>query len=502
MTPSTPPTISTLGELRKSGYQPRSIQDELRENLMAKIAGGDPLFPGVLGYEETVIPQMERAVLAGHSMNLLGLRGQAKTRMARGLTDLLDEWVPVVPGSVLNEDPLMPILASTAAQLTEQGDKSPIGWLHKSDRYVEKLATPDVSVADLIGDVDPIKAANLKLDYSDERVIAYGLIPRSHRCIFVINELPDLQPRIQVALFNILQERDIQIRGFRMRLGLELQFVFTANPEDYTSRGAIITPLKDRIQSQILTHYPDSLDISGQITAQEAHVRPEQRERVTILPLVADLLERVAFAARDSEYIDENSGVSARLTITAYEHLVAGAELRALRTGDSQTFSRIMDLLSILPAVTGKVELVYEGEREGPEKVALHLIGKAIRTRFPETFPDPELVRRKKMDDVYAPIVAHFAEEGLDLLRSDTDLAYTEKLAGVPGLADLVNRYVPDLEREALIVMMEFVLHGLAEHNLIGKSVVDGEVSFSDLMSGLFGGNNADDDEAGDNGFR
>jgi magnesium chelatase subunit I len=491
------PAARTLGELRASGYAPRPIHDELRENLIARIADGTPLFQGVLGYEDTVIPQVERAVLAGHSMNLLGLRGQAKTRMARGLVDLLDEWVPVVPGSVLNEDPLAPVLSSTKQAIAAEGDAMPIGWLHRSDRYVEKLATPDVSVADLIGDVDPIKAANLKLDYSDERVIAYGLIPRSHRCIFVINELPDLQPRIQVALFNILQERDIQIRGFRMRLGLDLQFVFTANPEDYTSRGAIITPLKDRIQSQILTHYPTSLETAGAITAQEAQVRPEQRERVAIDPLVADLLERVAFAARDSEYIDENSGVSARLTITAYEHLVAGAELRILRSGEPSTVTRVMDLLSILPAVTGKVELVYEGEREGPEQVALHLIGKAIRGRFPETFPDPELVRRKKMADVYAPIVGHFATEGLDLLRSDSDEVYTEKLASVPGLADLVNRYVPGLERRALVTMMEFVLHGLAEHNLIGKSVVDGEVSFSDLMSGLFSEGEEDED-----GFR
>lgn len=479
------PTIETLGELRKSGYQPEGIHAELRRNLMARMAAGEPLFTGVLGYEDTVIPQVERAVLAGHSMNLLGLRGQAKTRMARGLVELLDEWVPVVPGSVLNEDPMAPILASTKAALQ---DDSPIEWMHRSERYVEKLATPDVSVADLIGDVDPIKAANLRLDYSDERVISYGLVPRSHRCIFVINELPDLQPRIQVALFNILQERDIQIRGFRMRLDLDLQFVFTANPEDYTSRGAIITPLKDRIQSQILTHYPTSLEISGAITRQEARVLPAQSERVTVSPLVAELLERVAFEARDSEYIDEKSGVSARLTITAFEHLVAGAEWRSLKSGGAKTFTRILDLLSIIPAVTGKVELVYEGEQEGPEGVALHLLSRAIRSKFPEVFPDPDLVRRKKMEDVYSLTVRHFASEGLDLLRSDTDEEYTEKLAAVPGLADLVNRYVPGLEREELLVWMEFVLHGLAEHNLIGKSVVDGEVSFSDLMSGLFGG--------------
>ena len=251
-----PPQIDTLGALRASGYLPRSVREELRANLVRRLASKTPIFTGIIGYEETVIPQIERAVLAGHSMNLLGLRGQAKTRMARGLVELLDEWVPVVPGSELNEDPMAPLRATTRSMLAEQGDAAPVAWMHRSERYVEKLATPDVGVADLIGDVDPIKAANWKLDYSDERVIAYGLVPRSHRCIFVINELPDLQPRIQVALFNILQEGDVQIRGFRMRLALDLQFVFTANPEDYTQRGAIITPLKDRIQSQILTHYP------------------------------------------------------------------------------------------------------------------------------------------------------------------------------------------------------------------------------------------------------
>lgn len=483
------PNIQTLRELRESGYTPKPIREELRANLIAMLDRREPLFPEVVGYGDTVIPQVQRAVLAGHSMNLLGLRGQAKTRMARGLVDLLDEWVPVVPGSVLNEDPMAPLLRSTAEQLH---DDHPVGWMHRSERYVEKLATPDVSVADLIGDVDPIKAANLGLDYSDERVIAYGLIPRSHRCIFAINELPDLQPRIQVALFNILQEGDIQIRGFQMRLALDLQFVFTANPEDYTSRGAIITPLKDRIQSQILTHYPRSIEDSLAITAQEARLTAEQHRRVVVSPMVAELVERVAVAARESEYIDAGSGVSARLSITAYELLVAAAELRSHLTGDAPTTTRITDLLGIIPAITGKVELVYEGEQEGPEGVAVHLMNQAFRALFAERFPDPELVRRGKMEDVYAEVVAHFNDDGLELLRMDSDAEHAAKLNAVAGLSALVDRYLPTDDAEARRGAMEFALHGMAAHNLLGKDVIDGEVSFSDLMGNLF---SADDED-------
>ncbi len=276
------PDIQTLGALRASGYNPRSISAEIRANLIDRLQSGAPLFEGIVGYDDTVLPDVQRALLAGHSMNLLGLRGQAKTRIARGLTDLLEEWVPVLPGAPLPEDPLAPITEQGRTLVEAGGDDTPIAWMHRSERYVEKLATPDVSVADLIGDIDPIKAANEGLDYSDPKALHYGLIPRSHRCIFAINELPDLQPRIQVALFNILQEGDIQIRGFQMRLDLDIQFVFTANPEDYTNRGAIITPLKDRIQSQILTHYPASLEDAVSITDQEATWQPGQSERVTV----------------------------------------------------------------------------------------------------------------------------------------------------------------------------------------------------------------------------
>jgi magnesium chelatase subunit I len=296
---------ATLGELKAGGYQARSLKEELRANLVTRLKNKDHLFDGIIGFDDTVLPDIQRAVLSRHNILLLGLRGQAKTRIARLLVHLLDEYVPVVAGSELNDDPLHPISRYAHDLIAEHGDATPITWLHRSERYVEKLATPDVSVADLIGDVDPIKAAALKLPYSDERVIHFGLVPRSHRSIFVINELPDLQARIQVSLFNILQEGDIQIRGFKLRLPLDIQFVFTANPEDYTNRGSIITPLKDRIESQILTHYPKTIDIARRITQQEAQLAPEQREAVAVPDLLAVLLERIAFTARESELVDD-----------------------------------------------------------------------------------------------------------------------------------------------------------------------------------------------------
>ncbi len=324
------PDISTLGQLKQSGWQSRSVKQELRDNLVQRLREGKPVFEGIHGYEDTVLPALERAILAGHSINLLGLRGQAKTRMARGLVQLLDEWMPVVAGSELHDDPLRPITRQARDLLAERGDDTPIAWVHRDERYTEKLATPDVTVADLIGDSDPIKAANLKLDYSDERVIHFGLVPRSHRGIFVINELPDLQPRIQVALFNILQEGDVQIRGFKLRLPLDIQFVFTANPEDYTNRGAIITPLKDRIQSQVLTHYPRTIELGMRITEQELRSPEEQRTRVRVPDLLRVRVERIAVEARESEYVDQKSGVSARLTISALESVISAAERRAV----------------------------------------------------------------------------------------------------------------------------------------------------------------------------
>lgn len=484
-----------LGALRASGYRPRAVKDELRENLMQAIRDGRQLFPGILGYEDTVLPEMQTAILARHNILLLGLRGQAKTRIARQMTELLDEWTPVVEGSELNDDPLAPVSRHARDLIAERGEETPVGWLHRSDRYVEKLATPDVSVADLIGDVDPIKAATLKLPYSDERVIHYGLAPRANRCIFVLNELPDLQPRIQVALFNLLQERDLQIRGFKMRLPVDVSFVFTANPEDYTNRGSIVTPLKDRIESQILTHYPKQLEIGMQITKQEAELAPVQQERVRCPELLAELIERIAFAARESEYVDPKSGVSARLTIAAYECAVAAAELRLLRTGEKSTHIRIVDLFAAVPAITGKIELVYEGEQEGPYQVALSLIGKAVKSAFVQNFPDPEKAKRGKKANPYETVVEWFNGGGtIDLLRGATDQEYRKALESVAGLNDLVKFYAKGTDANDKHLYMEFILNGLAEFSQISRQRLVRGFAFKDMLGSLFSGG-ADDDE-------
>jgi magnesium chelatase subunit I len=341
--------IKTLGALKESGYTSKSIKDELRENLISKIMNKETVFKGVYGYENTVIPELERAILSKHNINLLGLRGQAKTRLARLMIGLLDEYIPVVEGSEINDDPFNPISRFAKEMIEEKGNDTPIFWLHRNDRFAEKLATPDVTVADIIGDIDPIKAANLKLSYADDRVIHYGMIPRANRCIFVINELPDLQARIQVALFNILQEGDIQIRGFKLRLLLDMQFLFTANPEDYTNRGSIVTPLKDRIGSQILTHYPEDIETAKMITQQEATQTVAQKEFIQVPELAKDLLEQIVFEARESEYIDAKSGVSARLSITAFENLLSTAERRSLISGDDKTMIRLSDFDGIIP---------------------------------------------------------------------------------------------------------------------------------------------------------
>jgi magnesium chelatase subunit I len=478
--------IKTLGDLVKSGYKSKTIKDELRANLIHHLENRINAFPGIIGYEETVMPDVQRAILSGHSINLLGLRGQAKTRIARSMTNLLDEWIPIVAGSELNDDPLHPVSRFAIDLIAEKGNATPIAWLHRNDRYVEKLATPDVTIADLIGDVDPIKAANLKLSYSDERVIHFGLVPRSNRCIFVINELPDLQPRIQVSLFNILQEGDIQIRGFQLRLDLDIQFVFTANPEDYTNRGSIVTPLKDRIQSQITTHYPKSIEISQEITMQEAKIKPEQLKRVKVPAMIAELVEMIAFEARESEYIDQKSGVSARLTISAYENLVSAAERRAILNGEKTTLARVGDLVGIIPAITGKVELVYEGEQEGPQFVAHRLLGQSIRKKLPQIFPNPETFKRKKIDSPYSPIITWFGSHELELMNDLSSKEYASLLYQVPTLSELVKKYCPGLDESHHLMMMEFVLHGLAEYSLIGKSILDSSVSFADVMNQIF----------------
>lgn len=479
--------IRTLGQLKATGYQSKSIKQELRDNLIKRLKNKEQVFEGIWGYEETVVPDMERAILAGHDINLLGLRGQAKTRLARLMINLLDEYIPFIEGSDLNDDPFNPISRYGRDKIAESGDNTPIAWLHRNDRYTEKLATPDVSISDLVGDVDPIKAASLKLPYSDERVIHFGLIPRSHRCIFVINELPDLQARIQVALFNILQEGDIQIRGFKLRLPLEIQFVFTANPEDYTNRGSIVTPLKDRIGSQITTHYPKTIEIGKKITQQEAHLNEDQKKMVSFNEITRDLIEQISFEARKSEYVDAKSGVSARLTISAFENLIATAERRSIINTEKITNVRVSDFIGVVSAITGKVELVYEGEQEGPGIVAQNLIGKAIRTQFVNYFPDPEKFRKQKDKNPYKKITDWFGEGNtIDLLHDMSNSDFEKVLKNVPGLSDLVNEYHKGQDQSIKLFFMEFALHGLAEYSLISKHGLTSGHQFKDLLSSMF----------------
>ena len=504
------PNIATIGQLKASGYQPRSIKQEVRENLIRKIRNREEAFPGILGYEDTVIPDTERALLSRHNILFLGLRGQAKTRMARQMVDLLDEYIPIVAGSDINDDPFHPISKYARDLIHEKGDDTPIEWVHRSQRYGEKLATPDVSVADLIGDIDPIKAANLKLSFADERVLHYGIIPRSNRCIFVINELPDLQARIQVALFNILQEGDIQIRGFKLRLPLDILFVFTANPEDYTNRGSIVTPLKDRIESQILTHYPKSIETALAITEQEAAILPEQQQRIAVSDLVKRLIEQISFEARSSEFVDKKSGVSARLTISAMENAYSTAERRAILHDEKNTQVWISDMVGIIPSITGKIELVYEGEQEGPYQVAVNLMEKAIRSLFVQYFPNPEALKKRRNtgkasqqpreeENPYRAVIAWFdAGNKIDLLVDATDREKINQLYQVDGLHALVQKYFQRSSESEMALLMEFVLHGLASFSLISKRLLEGRVEFKDLMGSMLNlgsGSLADDED-------
>lgn len=486
--------IKTLGALKDSGYRSRSIKEELRENLIRKLSNKEKVFEGVIGFEDTVLPDIERAILSRHNILLLGLRGQAKTRIARLLVHLLDEYMPIVAGSELNDDPLQPISRVAKDLIAKHGDDTPIEWVHRSERYVEKLATPDVSVADLIGDVDPIKAATLKLPYSDERVIHFGLVPRSHRSIFVINELPDLQARIQVSLFNILQEGDIQIRGFKLRLPLDIQFLFTANPEDYTNRGSIITPLKDRIESQILTHYPKTIEIAQQITRQESKIAEEQESTIEVPDLMSILLEMISFEARQSEYIDEKSGVSARLSISAFENLMSTAERRMLINTEKKTKLRITDFWGVIPAITGKVELVYEGEQEGPYNVALNLLNSAVKKAFLNHFPNPDKLEKGRQRDPYGTIRAWFSGGNtVDLLNDASDKAFHKALDEVAGLRKLVESTLNVKGKEAY-TFMELALHGLAEFDVINKDMLESKLSFRDLLADMLNDDLFDDE--------
>lgn len=501
--------IKTLGELKKSGYRTKSVKDEIRENLVKKLESKENTFSGIVGYEDSVIPDVERALLSRHNILFLGLRGQAKTRMARQMTELLNEYIPIVAGSEINDDPLRPISKYANDLIEEKGDQTPIEWVHRTKRYGEKLATPDVSVADLIGDIDPIKAANLKLSFADERVIHYGIIPRSNRGIFVINEIPDLQARIQVSLFNILEEGDIQIRGFKLRLPLDILFVFTANPEDYTNRGSIVTPLKDRIESQILTHYPKSIETALEITEQEANVLEEQKVRVKLSDLVKRLIEQVSFEARGSEFVDKKSGVSARLSIAAYENAVSAAERRAIINKEKETQVWISDLSGIVPSITGKIELVYEGEQEGPYQVALNLMDKAMRTQFAQYFPNPDQMKKRKgkegqaqPENPYRAITSWFDKGNtLNLFFNTKDAEKMQQLYKVDGLHAFVKKYFKHTNEKEAALLMEFVLHGLAAYSLISKKVVEGKIEFKDLMGSMLNigtGSSYGDDEYDD----
>lgn len=481
--------INTLGQLKKAGWKSKSIKDELRDNLRDNIKNGVDSFTGIHGYENTVIPELERAILSRHNINLLGLRGQAKTRLARLMTGLLDEYIPYVTDSEIHDDPLAPLSRTARELIEEHGDKTPISWLHRDDRFFEKLATPDVTVTDLIGDIDPIKAANLKLSYADDRVIHYGMIPRANRCIFVINELPDLQARIQVALFNILQEGDIQIRGFKLRLSLDMQFIFTANPEDYTNRGSIVTPLKDRIGSQILTHYPETIEIAKTITQQEARNDERTENAVAVPELAKDLLEQISFCARESEYVDEKSGVSARMSITAYENLLSTAERRALMNGDDTTTLRFSDFTGVIPAITGKIELVYEGEQEGAAFVANELIGDATKKLFPQYFPEIKKLVKPDEETPYDKLLEwFFNNDGLELLDELNDTDYKALLDQVTPLTDLVEKYQPEFPMEDRYFLKEFILWSLVEFDKLSKKRFTEGYQFNDLYSSFIKG--------------
>ncbi len=475
-------SITTFGALKAAGYQSKSIKNELRENLIIALKEGKETFPGMHGYESTVIPQLERAILSKHNINLLGLRGQGKTRIARLMVNLLDEYIPIVEGSEMNDDPFHPMSRYARDLMNEKGDDTPITWLHRSERFFEKLATPDVTIADLIGDIDPIKAANLKLNYSDERVIHFGMIPRAHRCIFVINELPDLQARIQVALFNILEEGDIQIRGFKLRLPLDLQFVFTANPEDYTNRGSIVTPLKDRIGSQILTHYSMDIQTAKKITQQEAGKLENRICSVHVPELAKDILEQIAFTARESEYIDHKSGVSARMSITSYENLISTAERRAIMNKEHETTVRFSDLIGMIPSITGKVELVYEGEQEGSNFVANQLISEATKTLFLQYFPKIEKLKKEGQETPYDEVLNWFFEaDAFELSDEANEETYLSAMNGIEPLKILLQKYQAKVATIDTPFLMEFILWALVELKQLSKKKTSNGMVFNDL---------------------
>ncbi len=484
----------TLGELKASGYNVLAVKDELRKNLVEKLKNKEEIFPGIVGYEKTVIPQVVNAILARHDIIFLGLRGQAKTKMARMLVDLLDEYTPIIKGSEINDNPYFPVSKFAVDAVNEHGDNTEIEWIGRDRRFGEKLATPDVTIADLIGDIDPIKAATQRLHYSHEGAIHFGIVPRTNRGIFAINELPDLQPRIQVGLLNIMQERDIQIRGFNIRFPLDVFIVYTANPEDYTNRGNIITPLKDRIDSQILTHYPKSVEDGIKITESQSWIKRHQDKDVIIPYYMKEIIELAAHEARRSEFVEQKSGVSARMTISAMENLVSNAERRSIINNETIIFPRITDLGAVLPGMTGKIELVFEGEQEGPVKVSRALIGKSIREIFRKYFPDPLQKKRRHADqkenphvDPYFEIVKWFEDGNYIELNDDMKFDdYFKTLKRVDGLEKTVKKYVKPIENDyELASLMEFMLDGLHNNSKIAKDELDEGVSYKDMVGAM-----------------
>jgi magnesium chelatase subunit I len=481
----------TIKELRDSGYKPETVKHEMRRNLIAAMERGDQLFPGIVGYDRTVIPQIENAILSGHDFILLGLRGQAKTRLLRSLGRFLDEYVPAIEGCELNDDPLNPICHACKRRIAEKGDQTAVRWIHRDERYREKLATPDVTIADLIGDIDPIKAANERRSYSDPEVMHYGIIPRTNRGIFAINELPDLQPRIQVGLLNILEEKDIQVRGFPIRLPLDIQIVFSANPEDYTNRGNIITPLRDRIASQIMTHYPYTVEDAMKVTEQEAWIKREDGIEIIVPSYIKELIETVAVQARKSSYVDQSSGVSVRMTIALLENVISNAERRAIRTSERRQAVRICDLQHALSSITGKVELVYEGEQEGAVAVAKHLIGKAVKDIFTKYFPDAYKAKEKGEGAAsdYDPIFRWFAQgKKVEISDELPTREFHKRLSQVTGLEDLPKRYLPVRDPAELPTAMEFVLEALHQNSILAKERTDtAALAYSDMFSTMLG---------------
>ena len=503
----------TRGELKASGYRSRSVKEEMRENLVRMLAAGEELFPGIIGYQATVVPGLVNAILSKHDLILLGLRGQAKTRILRSLVRFLDPLLPALAGTETSDDPFAPVSRKGRDMVAAMGDAAPVEWIPREERYREKLATPDVTIADLIGDIDPIKAAAMRLSYADEEVIHYGIIPRTNRGIFAINELPDLPPRIQVGLLNIMEEKDIQVRGFPVRMQLDILMVYSANPEDYTNRGNIITPLKDRIDSQILTHYPRDREAAVRITTQEAWTERGESAatgcRFMVPAWFRELVEEVAFAARKSEYVNQSSGVSARMSISLLENVLSNMERRAIRHREKVVHPRISDLAAAVPAITGKIELVYEGEQQGAEIVARKIVGEAVKETFRRFFPDPVPPKRKKRrhtedeeaDDEeeavvrpekpepspYQAVLSWFSR-GNTVETSDdmSEADYAARLEKVDGLHELARRH-PGLDGDdGLPLAMELGIEGLHQHSMVSKWEDKDRASYRDMLKSMF----------------